>query len=378
MILRSVLAALLALSSVPVLADGYPRTVVDLAGREVRIEAPPTRILLQDSNDLLAMAILERQDPLARVAAFNNNLRGSDPSLWQLIVQRWPEAADVPLLDFSSGGEVDIERIIRLHPDLLVVRLEARPAVESSVLDDLLQRLGIPLIYVDSQDDPLRNVPRSLLVMGQALDREEPAQAYVDAYQARLLELQQRSLPQPKPRVFIEARAGQAGSGACCHTQGDKGWGALVNALGATNLGSQLLLGDSGDVALELLIRSKPDHYVMTGTQRLRNGVGALPFGYNADAGAVQAHMQRLAQRPGFARVLQPSQPCLHGLYHQFYNSLFNVIGVEYLATRFWPQGFSDIDPDASYRAWVARFTELPDAPLIFSANHCVASEPQA
>ncbi len=375
MTLRAALAVILLLTGAAVQADDYPRTVIDLAGREVRIEAPPQRILLQDSNDLLALAILEREAPLARVVAFNNNLRGSDPSLWQLLMERWPAAAQIPTLGFSSAGDVDIERVIRLHPDLLVVRLEARPAVENSVLGSLLERLGIPLIYVDSQDDPLRNVPRSLLLLGDVLNRQARARAYVDAYQAKLHDLQRRSRDLPKPRVFIEARAGQAGSGSCCHTQGDKGWGAMVKALGATNLGSRLLLGDSGDVALEMLIRSKPDHYVMTGTQRLREGVGALPFGYRADPGAVQDHLHRLLQRPGFERVRKAPNHCVHGLYHQFYNSVFNVIGVEYLASMLWPQAFADLDAQASYRAWIARFTELPDAPLVFSARHCGIDE---
>lgn len=372
---RAALAMILLLVTAALQAAGYPRNVVDLAGRQVRIETPPQRILLQDSNDLLALTILEREDPLARVVAFNNNLRGSDPSLWRLLVERWPAAAGVPTLGFSSAGDVDIERIIRLRPDLLVVRLEARSAVENSVLGDLLERLGIPLIYVDSEDDPLRNVPRSLLLLGDVLDRQGRARAYVQAYQAKLRELQRRSRDLAKPRVFIEARAGQAGSGACCHTQGDNGWGAMVKALGATNLGSQLLLGDSGDVALEMLIRSKPDHYVMTGTQRLRDGAAALPLGYHASANAVQAHLRHLLQRPGFARIRKAPNHCIHGLYHQFYNSMFNVIGLEYLASILWPQAFDDLDPDASYRTWVARFTELPDAPLVFSARHCGIDE---
>lgn len=372
---RAALLLTLLLASAAAHANGYPRTVVDLAGREVRIEAPPQRILLQDSNDLLAMAILEPEQPLARVVAFNDNLRGSDPSLWKLLVERWPTAAQLPTLGFSSAGDVDIERVIRLRPDLLVVRLEARPAVENSVLGRLLDRLGIALIYVDSQDDPLRNVPRSLLLLGDILDRQNRARAYVDAYQAKLGELQRRSRDLPKPRVFVEARAGQAGSGACCHTQGNTGWGAMVKALGATNLGSRLLLGDSGDVALEMLIRSKPDHYVMTGTQRLRDGVGALPLGYHANASVAQDHLQRLLQRPGFERIGKTPDHCVHGLYHQFYNSMFNVIGVEYLASMFWPQAFADVDPDASYRAWIARFTELPDAPLVFSTRHCGLKE---
>lgn len=356
-------------------AADYPRTVVDLAGRGVRIAAAPQRILLQDSNDLLALALLERDDPLRRVIAWNNNLRSSDPSLWKLLVQRWPQAEQVKNLTFSNGGEVDIEGILRARPDLIVARLESRAAVDNSVLGALLERLGIPLIYVDSESDPLHHVPRSIALLGQTLGREAQADAYLQAYRGRLQGLLARTVGLPARRVFVEARAGQAGGGACCHTQADSGWGLMVQALGGINLGSRLLVSESGDVALETLVRSKPDLYLMTGTQRVRNGVATIPFGYGVSDQAIQAELARLMARPGFANVAQTPQSCVQGLYHQFYNSVFNIVGLEYLAQMLWPERFADLDPAADYRRLVADFTQLPDAPFAFQAQRCFAED---
>jgi iron complex transport system substrate-binding protein len=358
-------------------AAQYPRTVTDLAGRQVTLTHAPQRIVLQDSNDLLSLALLDRDTPLARVIAWDNNLASSDPGLWKVVSQRWPEAKSIRELDFPQTGQLDIESLLRTHPDLIVARLGARAAIENTVLDSVLQRLGIPLIYVDSELDPLVNVPRSVELLGQALNREEQASAYVGAYQQLLADLKRRHQGLPAPKVFVEARAGQAGAGGCCHTQGHSGWGLLIENLGAINLGSRYLRSESADVALETLILSKPDIYLMTGTQRLRNGVGTVPFGYGADPDQVRSEMQRLMSRPGFTATAKSPQACVQGLSHQFYNSVFNIVGAQWLAKIFWPEQFSGLDPDAEYRRLILTFTTLPDLPFVFQGEQCFDGLPE-
>lgn len=357
-------------------AAEYPRTVTDLAGRQVTLTHAPQRIVLQDSNDLLSLALLERENPLVRVVAWDNNLASSDPGLWKVVSQRWPEAKSIRELDFPQTGQLDIESLLRAHPDLIVARLGARAAIENTVLDSVLQRLGIALIYVDNELDPLVNVPRTLELLGQALNRDEQASAYLAVYRQQLADLKRRSHGLPAPKVFVEARAGQAGAGGCCHTQGHSGWGLLIENLGAINLGSRYLRSESADVALETLILSKPDIYLMTGTQRLRNGVGTIPFGYGAHPDQVRSEMQRLMSRPGFAAIAKSPQACVQGLSHQFYNSVFNLVGAQWLAKIFWPEPFADLDPDAEYRRLIRTFTTLPDVPFVFHGQRCFDGAP--
>ena len=361
------------LATAPAMAADYPRTVVDLAGRSVTLQAAPQRIVMQDSNDLLLLALLEREDPVSRIAAWNNAMLSSDPSLWQQVVERWPAARKVRDVGFSTG-QLDIEGILRTRPDLIIARIDMRPTIENTVMYSVLARLGIPLLYVDTEANPLVNVPRSVELLGDALGQQARAAEYLGDYRPRLAALQQRARSLPARRVFVEIRAGQAGNFDCCYTQGNTGWGLMVEALGAVNIGTQYLRGRSGSVALETLIRSKPDVYLMTGTQRVRNGVNAIPFGYTVTPAEVQRQMRVLLQRTGFASVARDSHSCVAGIHHQFYNSVFNVVGLEYLAKAIWPEAFSDLDPDASYRRVVEQFTRLPDqTPFVFAGQACFA-----
>lgn len=351
----------------------YPVTVTDLAGRQVVIPAPPERIVLQDSNHLMALALLDREDPLARIVAWNNSLAGSDPSLWNVVVKRWPQADKVPTVSFGSEGNINSEAIIAARPDLVIARLESRSAIESGSLGPVLESLGVPVLYVSSERDPLENVPATVSLLGEALDRRDRARAYVSAYETRLDQLLSRAERLPPRRVFVEVRAGQAGDTDCCHTHGDIGWGLMVKALGAENVGSTLL-GDipSGQISVEALAGNPPDLYVMTGTQRMRNGRAAIPFGYAASQAAIDQTMQSLLERKTFGALMASQLSCVIGLNHQFYNSVFNVVGVEYLAKALWPAAFDDLDPDASYRELIADYTSLPaDEPFIFAADDC-------
>ena len=371
MLMRPVLMLPWLLSAGAQAAD-YPRVVTDLAGRSVTLAHAPQRIVLQDSNDVLALALLERENPLKHLVAWDNNLASSDPGLWNVIQQRWPEARNVHNVAFPQSGQLDIESLLRTHPDLIIARLSARSAIENTVLQSVLQRLGIALIYVDSELDPLVNVPRSIELLGHVLGREKQAQAYLNDYRRQLSSLQQHIKGREPPRVFVEARAGQAGGGGCCHTQGHSGWGLLSEHLGAINLGSHYMRSESGDVALETLILSKPDVYLMTGTQRMRNGVGAIPFGYAADKAKIRGEMQQLMSRPGFRAIAQSPDQCVQGLSHQFYNSVFNIVGAQWLAKIYWPDAFAGLDPDAEYRRLIQDFTTLPDLPFNFHEQVCL------
>ncbi|MBD8574044.1 ABC transporter substrate-binding protein [Pseudomonas syringae] len=358
----------------PGLAAPYPRTVVDLAGREVLIKAAPQRIVLQDSNDLLLLALLEREQPLARVVGWNNALENSDPSLWRQVAARWPQARQIVPLQFTSS-QVDIEAILRRRPDLIVARLQLRAAIESTVLYSVLKRLDIPLVYVDTEADPLVNVPRSVELLGLVLNQSVHADAFVQDYRQQLAHLLRRTRHLPPRRVFIEVRAGQAGNHECCHTQGQTAWGLMIQALGAENVGSRYLRSPSGSVALETLIRARPDVYLMTGTQRLRNGVAAIGFGHDVEQSSITRHMHRLMARRGFAAVAAGPGACIGGLHHQFYNSVFNVVGLHYLAQAIWPQDLADLDPQALYRQTLTRYTTLPaEAPFVFAARACFAN----
>ncbi len=373
-LLRALLPGLVAgiLAAAPAWATQYPLTVTDEAGRQVTIPAQPERVALQDGRDVTLLALLDRQDPFQRLVIWNNIPSRDDPAMWAGLRQAWPAAGAIPDMGFGDDGQMDAERLLAARPQLVVAQRRALDTMTESGVVQRLQNLHIPLLVIDSFNDPVGGVPRSVGLLGQALDREDEARDYTTFYADHLNRLTAaiQSVPQAeRPSVFVEVLAGRQGVSQCCFTHGDVGWGKLVAAIGARNIGSELLgQHPTGDVTMETAIERRPDVYVMTGTARSTPGTSLVPFGYGGEQAGVDAALARLAARPGFAQIGAARAGRVFGIWHSFYNHNYNIVGLEYLAKFAYPQIFTDLDPMATWHEILSRFTRLPDSPILFAA----------
>ena len=362
--LRSLLFTALLFSPLFSYATQYPLTVTDLDGRNITIQHEPQRIILQDGRDIMTMALLDRDNPFKRLVAWNNLAKKQDITTWEMLKGKWPQAANILDMGFSDKGDVDLESIISRKPDLMIAQLRARPALIESGIISKLSALNVPVIFVDYEINPAKDTAQSIDLLGKVLNRENNAKAYTDYYRQQLQAIRQKTdAITPKANVFIEALAGN--SDACCFTHGHSGWGGLVEAVGANNIGSQLLPGASGFVSLEKIISMKPDAYIMTGSKRGNSQV--LPLGYQVNPQEVNAQAQTLLARPGISEIPAVKAKRVYGVYHHFYNHPWNIVGMEYLAKDIYPQTFSALNPDDTYHYIVRHFTTLPDLPFVFS-----------
>lgn len=345
-------------------ATQYPLTVTDLSGRSVTLQKEPQRIILQDGRDIMTMALLDRDNPFRRLVAWNNLAKRQDVTTWEMLQEKWPQSAHILDMGFSDKGNIDLESVISRKPDLMVAQLRAKKALTENGVINRLDALHIPIVFVDYEVNPAKNTAPSIDLLGQILNRESNARAYTDFWRKHFqMIIQKTTSVKPVPDVFVEALAGN--SEACCFTHGHSGWGALVEAVGARNIGSQLLPGASGFVSLEKIISMKPDVYIMTGSKRDHSQV--LPFGYKVSQQEVDAQVHILLSRTGISDIPAVKEKREYGIYHQFYNHPWNIVGIEYLAKDIWPSLFSDLRPDDSWHYIVRHFTTLPDMPFLFS-----------
>ncbi|MBS0850130.1 ABC transporter substrate-binding protein [Citrobacter sp. JGM124] len=345
-------------------ATQYPLTVTDLDGRSVTLPKEPQRVILQDGRDIMTMALLDRDNPFKRVVAWNNLAKRQDVATWKMLQQKWPQSTEILDMGFSDKGNVDLESIISRKPDLMVAQLRAKPALMQNGVIDKLAALNIPVLFVDYEVNPAKSTAPSIDLLGEVFNRESNAKAYTDYYRQHLDAIHQKTNDiTPKANVFVEALAGN--SDACCFTHGHSGWGGLVEAVGANNIGSQLLPGASGFASLEKIISMKPDAYIMTGSRRGNSQV--LPLGYEVDAKAVNDQAEVLLARTGVSEIPAIKQKRAYGVYHHFYNHPWNIVGMEYLAKDIYPQQFSTLNPDDTFHYIVRNFTSLPDLPFVFS-----------
>jgi iron complex transport system substrate-binding protein len=383
--LRGVSAALLACAlgtlARPARAATYPMTVTDEAGRQVTITAEPHRLALQDGRDISALALLDRDNPFQRLVIWNNMVSRVDPVFWAALQKQWPAANSAVDMGFNDNGQVDAERLLAAEPQLVIAQRRAQTPLTDSGVMRQLDALHIPILFIDSFDDPVNGVEQSVTLLGKVLGREKEAQDYVDYYEAHVRQLQDGIAavpPDQRPLVFVEPLAGRAGADGCCNTQGDVGWGQLVSAIGARNLGKELLGGKhSGEVTLETVIERKPDVYVMTGTGRNRPGSTMAPMGYEAEAAHAEKAFQALEHRPGFSALKAAEDGRVFGIWHNFYNHNYNLVALEYLAKFAYPQRFADLDPAATWHEIITRFTHLPDVPVLLAVKAPAANASQ-
>jgi iron complex transport system substrate-binding protein len=358
-------------ASTAVFATDYPVQLTDVAGHTVSIEKKPERIILQDGRDMLTMSLLDRANPYARVVGWSSNFVKSDPGSAKLMDQAFGKAP--PVMTLSEDGDLDLEAIIAAKPDLVVAQLRAEPTFKSSGTEEKLAKLGVPVLYLDLMEKPVEDATKSVEVLGKAIDREKEATDYVAFYKQHLDHLNEVIAKQTShPNVFVEAKAGNKGEG-CCFTHGDTGFGKLVAAMKGNNIGTRLLPGQTGNVSLETLLSSNPpDVYIMSGSQWTNPENAAAPFGYNVTPQQVSAALGKLAERDGFAAMKAVQDGRVYGIYHQFYNHPYNIVGLEYFATFMYPDAFKDLKPADTYATLIKDFTGIPQAPVVLGASAAV------
>ncbi|WP_426762662.1 ABC transporter substrate-binding protein [Hafnia paralvei] len=367
---RLALVCMLALS-VPAIATTYPLTVTDTSGQTLTLKHEPKRIVVQDGRDIMTLALLDRADPFSRIVAWNNLLKKSDPETLAVLNQKWPGEADkIPDMGFSDKGEVNLESVIARKPDLMIAQLRAKPALADTGVLKQLAALNVPVLFVDTYLQPIANTQKSIQLLGEVLNREHEAKEYTDFYQKHLQEITSITAKvTPKPRVFMEAKAGVGGADACCFTHGHVGFGGMIEAIDAENLGSALLPGANGDIAIEKVISLKPDVYIISGARWKNKNSIAVPFGYGVTQKQVDDGFTKLEARNGFNQIKAVKENRLYGMYHNFYNHPYNIVGLDYLAKFIYPQQFEALDPAQTYRTIISTFTQIPPADAIFGAQ---------
>ena len=350
------------------LPGAQARQVTDLAGRVVTVPDHPKRVLLGEGRFVFAMALLDRQDPVARLVGWQGELKQQDPYSWNQLVKRYPEAANVPLIGKTAEASVSPEKIVSLQPDVAVFSLSGHGPGRNNPMIATLQAAGIPIVFIDFRQHPVENTVPSMRILGQALDRQAEADAYIAFYEDHLARVRKIVDPVPqaqRPRVFVEMLAGVWP--ACCHTTGNGSFGELLEAAGGVNVAAPVLPGAIGDVSLEFLLNAQPDVYIATGS-RSEPGRPGLLAGPGATARVSADSLSILLARDGIRDLDAVKRRRAYGIWHAFYNSPYNVAAIEAMTTWLYPERAASLDPQGTLDALYRQFLDVDNAGTYWTA----------
>jgi len=216
---RFLMAALSALASAPVWAAAPT-------------PASPQRIA---SLNLSADEILVEILPAERLVAVT---RWADEAGTSNVVGLVPAAA-------YRFVKADLERLVALHPDLVVVS----EYTDADFLH-LLQRSGLRYHRMTGLGSP-SGVRTAILDLGRAVGTQDRAQKLVARYDRILGELQRRLAGVKRPRVLYWSSGMTAGA--------DSAIGAMIETAGAVNLGRELGVGGIAPPGAERAFAADPD-----------------------------------------------------------------------------------------------------------------------
>ncbi|TCQ89126.1 iron complex transport system substrate-binding protein [Rahnella sp. JUb53] len=336
-------------------------TVTDIAGRTVTVPDDVQRVVLGEGRLFFALSLLEGQKPFDRIVGWQGDFRKLDPQTYATYQAKFPQIDKIPLIGNTSADSISPEKVLTLNPQLAIFGLSGHGPGKESELVNQLQKAGVPVVFVDFRTSPLKNTLPSMELLGKVLNREQQAQDYIRFYQdniKRVTDVTKDIPEQDKPKVFIELRASTADE--CCRSAGNGNMGDFIDQAGGVNIAKPLLPGPLGQVNLEKVIASQPDVYLVSGGGKPAKAGDPQPAGLVLGAQTTpeqaSASLKPLLARKGISTLKAVEDGRSFGIWHNYYNSPYNVLAVQVFAKAFYPQKFADLNPQQTQKQLYKQF----------------------
>jgi iron complex transport system substrate-binding protein len=343
-------------------------TVKDVTGRDVEVNVPVSHVILGEGRQIYFLAALDKENPFQHVVGWRDDLAKADPETYAAYLAKYPEVAKLPTFGGMKDGTFDIEQAISLKPDVILMNIDAKTATQEAGYIEKLEKVGIPLVYVDFREKPMENTEPSMRLMGQLTGKEKIAEDFIkfraDSI-AKVTDTLEKANPK-KPVVFMERAGGY--SDDCCMSFGNENFGKMVELAGGINMAKDIIPGTFGNVNPEQIIASNPEQVIITGG----NWNGYVPggnwvgVGYGADMKEAHRKLENLTKRPAFTGVQAVKNGNVHAIWHQFYNNPYQFVAIQEIAKWLHPDLFKDLDPEATFKELHARFLPLDYKPGYF------------
>ena len=164
------LALVMALSLTAAFAESTAVTVTDMAGREIALDAPATKVVALTASDCEILAALGAKDTLVGRGEYCD----------------YPESIlEVPAV--QSGADTNLEQIIALEPQVVIMAKMAQTEEQVAALEEA----GIRVVVSDAQD--IEGVYTAIRLIGALVGRNDEAEAMVADMQSAFADIAAKS-----------------------------------------------------------------------------------------------------------------------------------------------------------------------------------------
>src|SRR5476649_1466289 len=351
------------------------KTVVDLSDRTVDVPDNPQRIVLGESRMLYTLSLIQDGNPAKNVVGWPGDMQNLDPQSWQLYVKAFPDIANIPQFGKNNFTQMNPEKVIALHPDLVILPRYAKQPADHDQMQESLTRAGIPVIYVDLRVDQINNTVPSVRLLGEVLNNPQKAERFITFYQQHMDRVKERvaQYQGKKPRVMLQLQPGRREG--CCTTVSHGNLADLLSFAGGDNIAHGAFKSVYGQMNPEAVIAANPDVYISTGMGSPEGKAeGNIMLGpLVSETQAVNSFRQVMAEQPLLSNLNAVKMGRAYSVWHNFYLSPYHMVDVEVFAKALYPQLFQDVSPQQTIKDLYAQFLPIP-----FSGTYWTQLRPRA
>lgn len=218
----------------------YPITVTDQAGREVTIEKQPEKLVSGYYISTSLLIALDLEEKLVGIEA-----KADKREIYHLSS---PELIELP--NVGTAKEFDLEGCAALEPDLVILPLKLKSAVET------LESLGIDVLLVNPESQEL--LTEMIHLVASATDTEERAQELISFTDTQEDFLATALEETEAPNVYL------AGNSSMLSTAGKGMYQAdMIRMAGGKNVANEIEDTYWVEIDYEQLLAWNPDYIIL-------------------------------------------------------------------------------------------------------------------
>lgn len=335
-----------------------PIEITDVTGRTVTLKKPAERVVLQWSGaggPFFTIAALMGKDTPKVIAGMDTSLQDYRADMWKHFTEEMPELTKIPVVGTVGDKTFNVEQVIALHPDVIFIPVDLKNQYESDAKQKL-DEAGVQTIYIDYHAENLEKHQKSIEAIGKALGKEERAAEISKFYTDHVTKVLNRvkTINKPKPTVYLEV--GMKGPEEFGNSfSGNYSWGALATLCGADVI-TKDVVKRTAPINPEFVLEKNPDIIMIMGSYWPKNPT-SMRLGFEANEAQSQELLKAFTtQREGWSQLKAVKDKQVYSIHHGLPREVYDAAVFESLAKTFYPEEFTDVDPEATLKEFYDRF----------------------
>ena len=222
------------------LLSHYPITVTDHAGREVVIEEEPEKLVSGYYISTSLLIALDLDERLVGIEA-----KANKRAIYKLAA---PELIDLP--NVGTAKEFDLEGCAALEPDLVILPLKLKSAVET------LEGLGINVLLVNPENQEL--LTEMIHMIASATNTEDKAEELLSFTAAQEAYLAETLAGSDTPSVYLAGNSSMLSTAGNAMYQSD-----MIRLAGGVNVAAEIEDTYWVEIDYEQLLTWNPDYIIL-------------------------------------------------------------------------------------------------------------------